>query len=108
MRWPETAIARRDDLLARTRRLTLLVAAGAGAASIGLAAVLGLSIPGKAATTTGTQAPTVPNPSTSPAPGQPGTRPGPGHRHLAPPRQPPSTPAAPTSTAPPATKSGGS
>jgi hypothetical protein len=114
MRWPETAIARRDDLLARTRRLTLLVAGSACAASIGLATVLGLSIPGKAATT-GTQAPTVPNPSNSPAPGHPGrhsqggrhgqhgTRSGHGHRRLAPPKQPPST-----STSPPATKSGGS
>jgi hypothetical protein len=112
MRWPETAIARRDDLLARTRRLTLLVAGAASAASIGLATVLGLSIPGKAATT-GTQAPTSQNPSSpaSPAPSQhstrhstgPGTRHGHRHRHLAPPAQPPSS-----SPAPPATSSGGS
>jgi len=104
MRWPETAIVRRDDLLARTRRLTLLVAGGASAASIGLATVLGLSIPGKAATT-GSQTPTTQNPSASPspAPGKHGTRHSHGHRHLAPPTQPPST-----SQAPPTTSSGGS
>ncbi len=115
MRWPETAIVRRDDLLARTRRLSLLVAGVASAASIGLATVLGLSIPGKAATTAGNQAPIVPNPTPTPATGQHGqsghngrhgqhaTRPRHGHRRLAPPTQPPST-----STAPPTTSSGGS
>ncbi len=106
MRWPETAIARRDDLLARTRRLTLLVAGAASAASIALATVLGLSIPGKAATT-GTRVPTTQNPSTSPSPGQHGTRHGSRHSHgrshLAPPAQPPSS-----SQAPPTTSSGGS
>lgn len=112
MRWPETAIVRRDDLLARTRRLTLLIAGAASAASIALATVLGLSIPGKAATT-GSRTPAVPNPTAAPAPGQHGTNPRtrPGNRHghshgrthLAPPTQPPSS-----SQAPPTTSSGGS
>jgi hypothetical protein len=125
MRWPpEPAIARRDDLLARTRRVSLFVAGGATAASIGLATVLGLSIPGKAATTTGTQAP-APTPNLAPAgshqgrAGHHGTsakhgtgtkhrtgakhRTGTKHAHLAPPTQPPSS-----SSAPPVTSSGGS
>ncbi|HET7012814.1 MAG TPA: hypothetical protein VFI65_02815 [Streptosporangiaceae bacterium] len=114
MRWPDTAIARRNDLLARTRRLTLLVVGAASAASIGLATVLGLSIPGKAATT-GAKAPSGPNPTASPAPGRHGTNPRTnpktthgtrhhhGRSHLAPPTQPPSS-----SQAPPTTSSGGS
>jgi hypothetical protein len=118
MRRPDTAIARRDDLLARTRRLTLLVAGGASAATIALATVLGLSIPGKAATT-GTRAPASPSskaPATPgrPATGRPGTNHGHGtrhstrHRHLARPTQAPSTPVPSKSKAPPTTSSGGS
>jgi uncharacterized protein involved in copper resistance len=121
MRWsPEPAIVRRDDLLARTRRVSLLVAGAATAASIGLATVLGLSIPGKAATTTGNQAP-APSPAPTPAgshhgrAGHHGTsakhgtgtkhgaKHGTKHAHLAPPTQPPSS-----SSAPPVTSSGGS
>jgi hypothetical protein len=111
MRWqPETAITRRDNLLARTRGLSLLIAGTATAASVGLATVLGLSIPGKAATTTSPQSPAGSHRAPAPgAPGQHHSRPGkhhsqPGrHRHLAPPAQPPSK-----STAPPVTSSGGS
>jgi hypothetical protein len=115
MRWPpQTAIVRRDTLLARTRWLSVLVAGAAGAASIVLATILGQSIPGRAATTTttGTQPPAGPSPARTPtrtptkAPtggqhGTTGTRHH--HHHLAPPTQPPST-----SSAPPVTKSGGS
>ena len=102
MRWPETAIARRDDLLARTRRLTLLVAGTASAASIGLATVLGLSIPGKAATTTGTQAPTVPTRAPRPRPASPGSTAGPASTVPARPRPrpPPPGPADPGSVDP--------
>jgi hypothetical protein len=116
MRRPDTAIARRDDLLARTRRLTLLVAGGASAATIALATVLGLSIPGQAATA-GTRAPASPSSSApgKPAtgrPGRPGTNHGHGtrhgHRHLTPPTQAPSTPVPSKSTAPPTTSSGAS
>lgn len=50
MRRPlETAVLRRDNQLDRTRRLSALIAGGATAASIGLAAVLGAAIPGRAA-----------------------------------------------------------
>lgn len=116
---PRTAITRRDDLLTRTKGLSLLVAGAAGAVSVGLAAVLGLSIPGKAATTKA-QTPTgqgQPGQGQGQRQGQPpagshrsgqagkhskhGTR----HRHLAPPAQPPSKP---KSQAPPVTSSGAS
>jgi hypothetical protein len=115
---PELAVARRDDLLARTRRVSVLVAGAATAGSIGLATVLGLSIPGKAATT-GTPAPPSPGPSQGTAPAaqhgtgthtRPGTRTASGphanhgkHANLAPPPQSPSS-----SSAPPVTSSGGS
>jgi len=115
MRWSqEPAIARRDDLLVRTRSVSLLIAGGATAATIALATILGLSIPGKAATTTGTRAPSPAGAGQHPAPapaGKHGTsagaRHGAKHRtkhsHLAPPTQPPSS-----SSAPPVTSSGGS
>jgi len=44
MRWPhESAIARRDEYLATTRRLSIWIAAGAAAASLGLAGALGFA-----------------------------------------------------------------
>jgi hypothetical protein len=122
---PQRTIARRNDLLARTRSVSLVVAGGATAASIGLATILGLSIPGKAATAgTKAQTPTGSHQGTASS-GQQGTRTkhgtgtrtkhgtrskhgtgtrhGAKHSHLAPPTQPPSS-----SSAPPTTSSGGS
>ncbi len=50
MHWHgESNVARRDDRLGRVRRLTYLIAGGATAASVGLATVLGVVIPGRAA-----------------------------------------------------------
>jgi hypothetical protein len=100
MRWPqESAIARRDGHLARTRRLSLWIAAGAAAASVGLATAFGFALPGHAVT--------------SPAQGHGGHASqgraggGSGHaghrRRLAPPQQPPAG-----SVAPPVVSSGGS
>jgi len=54
MRWPqESAIIRRDDQLARTRRLSIWIAGGAAAASVGLAAALGSALPGHSVTSAG-------------------------------------------------------
>ena len=99
MRRPhETAITRRDEHLARTRRLSLWIAGGAMAASLGLATGFGYALPGHSVAAAGTQAPA----------GQ-GSGQGSGHpRHhrsgqLSPPQQPPSQP-----TAPPVVSSGGS
>jgi hypothetical protein len=50
MRWPQdSAITRRDEQLARTRRLTTWIASGATITSFGLAAALGFALPGHAA-----------------------------------------------------------
>jgi hypothetical protein len=50
MRWPhDSAITRRDEQLARTRRLTAWIASGATITSFGLAAALGFALPGHAA-----------------------------------------------------------
>ena len=47
MRWPqESAIARRDDHLARTRRLSLWIVGAATAASFALATAFGFALPG--------------------------------------------------------------
>ncbi len=46
MRWPHDAFTRRDELLIRTRRLTLWIAGCATTASIGLTAALGFALPG--------------------------------------------------------------
>lgn len=50
MRWPHdpihSAVTRRDDNLARTRRLSAWIVGGATAASFGLATVLGFALPG--------------------------------------------------------------
>src|SRR5450432_1173693 len=57
MRRPlESAITRRDDHLARTRRLSLWIAGGAAAASVSLATAFGFALPGHAVTSGG-QAP---------------------------------------------------
>ena len=58
MRWPhESAIARRDAHLARTRRLSAWIGGGAAAASVGLAAALGSALPGHTATAASRSAP---------------------------------------------------
>jgi hypothetical protein len=45
MRWPhESAITRRDEHLVRTRRMSVWIAGGATAASVGLAAALGFPL----------------------------------------------------------------
>ncbi|HEX9064621.1 MAG TPA: hypothetical protein VF843_05910 [Streptosporangiaceae bacterium] len=109
MRWPhDSAIVRRDEHLARTRRITGWVAGGATAASLGLAAALGFALPGHTSS-----ASAQPTGSTGQAAGAgqgTGTT-GSGsshrtrhhHRRLAPPSQPPAS-----TGAPPVVSSGGS
>lgn len=112
MRWPhESAITRRDEHLARTRRLSAWVAGGATAASFGLATALGFALPGHAVTS-GAQSGQASTGSGS-ASGQSGqsgasgsgqgTRAGHRHHRLAPPAQAPGN-----SGAPPVVSSGGS
>lgn len=97
MRRPRsTAALRRDDRLNRTRKLSAWIAGGATAASVGLAGLLGVAIPGHAVTTTKALRPS----------GQTGASRGDAHGHrqrLSPPSSPPSA-----STSPPAVSSGGS
>jgi hypothetical protein len=102
MRWPhESAITRRNDHLARTRRLSLWIAGCATAASLALATAFGYALPGHAVTNSGTQSPA------GQGSGQTGQGSGSSHHHgsgqLAPPQQPPAQPAAP-----PVVSSGGS
>jgi hypothetical protein len=103
MRWPhDSAIARRDEQLVRTRRLTVWIAGGATAASVVLAGALGFALPGHAASS-GSQAShgrTSGSGGTSGAGGSSSQR---QHRKLSPPRhRPRNTPA------PPVVSSGGS
>ncbi len=114
MRWPhQSAITRRDEHLARTRRLSTWIAGGATAASFGLAAALGFALPGHAVTA-GAKPAGQPgagsgqNSGSGHSAGQrtrPDRRPTPAHHHpsLAPPRQAPVS-----SSAPPVVSSGGS
>jgi len=106
MRWPhESAIARRDEYLATTRRLSIWIAGGAAAASLGLAGALGFALPGHTTTSTAQPASRSGTGSGRSTAGQPTgqrTRPGSAHR-LAPPKQAPVS-----SSAPPAVSSGGS
>ena len=114
MRWShDSAIARRDEHLARTRRLTWWVAGGATAASFCLATALGFALPGhtsnvspRPAGQTGSQRGQAAG--SGPDGGQ-GAHSGAGHpaaphRRLSPPRQPPAS----GGGAPPVTSSGGS
>lgn len=103
MRWPqESAITRRDDHLARTRKLSVWIAGGATAASVGLAAALGYALPGHAVTS-GHQPPAgQTSTGTGSGSGQ-GSGSGNGGGNLAPPQQAPAAPAAP-----PVVSSGGS
>jgi hypothetical protein len=108
MRWPhESAITRRDEHLARTRRLSIWIAGGASAASFGLAAALGFALPGHSVSSgTTTHASTGAGRSSAQGTGTgSGQRSGSArhHRRLAPPTQAPGN-----TGAPPAVSSGGS
>ncbi|HEX9519435.1 MAG TPA: hypothetical protein VF940_25060 [Streptosporangiaceae bacterium] len=106
MRWPhENAITRRDEHLARTRRLSIWIAGGATAASVGLAAALGFALPGHAASSGATRSSGGGSGQNSGrATGSGGSSGSAGqHRKLAPPRQAPGN-----SAAPPVVSSGGS
>ena len=96
MRWPhESAITRRDEHLARTRKLSVWIAGGATAASFGLAAALGFALPGHTATTSTAQSA---GRSTTGSTNGTGTNTGTGKRHqhrLAPPQQAPAPAPAP-------------
>ncbi len=104
------AARRRDDRLARARRLTLWVAGGAAAASLGLGTAFAQASPGHRAAAAGTQpggtrpANTQP-PRTQPTTGQPATS-QPTSAPASPLQQPAQPPA--TTPAPPQTTSGGS
>ena len=103
MRWQDSAITRRDEQLARTRRLTTWIAGGATAASFGLAGALGFALPGHTATsgtgrrshagrTAGRGGSQGSGSASRPGTGSHGHA-GPAHRHhqLAPPRKPPAS-----------------
>jgi hypothetical protein len=105
MRWPhDSAIARRNDQLARTRRLTAWIAGGATAASLVLAGALGFALPGHAASS-GSQAGPAGGQTSGPSGGGSSQRhqPTSQHRRLHPPRHHPRS-----SAAPPVVSSGGS
>jgi hypothetical protein len=111
MRWPhQSAITRRDEHLARTRRLSIWIAGGASAASFGLAAALGFALPGHSVSSgTTTHASTGSGHSAAQGTGQGAgsgqhsRSAGHHHRRLAPPAQAPGN-----SGAPPVVSSGGS
>ena len=106
MRWPhQSAITRRDEHLARTRRLSIWIAGGASAASFGLAGALGFALPGHSVSSG-----TTPHARTGHSAAQrtgTGQRSGAArhhhHRRLAPPAQQPGN-----TGAPPVVSSGGS
>jgi hypothetical protein len=91
MRWPEdSAITRRDEQLARTRRLTTWIASGAAISSLGLAAALGFALPGHAANASaGTSSHTGSGRSGTAGSGSQGQGSAHRHRRLAPPHQAP-------------------
>ena len=108
MRWPhESAITRRDEHLARTRRLSIWIAGGASAASFGLAGALAFALPGHSVSSGSTTHASTGSGQSAPQ----GTGSGQGsgsarhhhHRRLAPPAQAPGN-----SGAPPVVSSGGS
>jgi hypothetical protein len=104
MRWPqESAITRRNEHLAVTRRISIRVAGGATAASLGLAVALGSALPGHTATSTAPAA--RQSGSGSRQAGGPNAGSGSAHhrRGLTPPRQAPAN-----AGAPPVVSSGGS
>ena len=111
MRRPlSSAVIRRDHRLSRTRKLSAWIAGGATAASVGLASLLGASIPGHAAATGKTAAGA--GASGHQGSGQPASSHGRAHAHrnrLSAPSSPPSSaPSSPPTTPPPVVSSGGS
>jgi hypothetical protein len=106
VRWPqENASTRRDEHLARTRRLSVWIAGGATAASVALAGALGFALPGHAANS-GARASSGAGSGqgSGHAAGSGGSSGSAGqHRKLAPPQQPPAN-----TGAPPVVSSGGS
>jgi hypothetical protein len=111
----DLAARRRDDRLARARRLTLWVAGGAAAASLGLGTAFAQALPGHRAAAAGAQpggtrpAATQP-PRTQPTTGQPATSQPATSQPTSAPASPLQQPAQPPATtpAPPQTTSGGS
>jgi hypothetical protein len=106
MRRPlNSAVIRRDSRLDRTRKLSAWIAGGATAASVGLAGLLGVAIPGHAATAAHQRQSGQTRASGHQRASQPGGRAKPrAHRHsLSAPSSPPSA-----TTAPPVVSSGGS
>jgi len=104
------AVRRRDERLSRTRRVSLWVAGGAAAASLGLGTAFAHALPGHRTTAAGARssgAGQVQSGTGQAAPGSPAAPAGHhGHGHkqnLSPPQQPPAT-----TQAPPQTTSGGS
>ena len=103
------AVRRRDERLSRTRKMSLWVAGGAAAASLGLGTAFAHALPGHGAAASGAQ-PAGPGSGQQNGTGQPAASPSAGparqharHHNLAPPQQPPAT-----TQAPPQTTSGGS
>jgi hypothetical protein len=117
MPWPaDHSARRRDQALARTRRLSLWVAGGAATASMGLGTAFAHALPGHGAPAVSaqpgrTQPPAIPSQITPPASGAPpspagqqpasGTSaaPSPAATHLAQPSQAPAATPAPAQTA---------
>lgn len=100
MRWPQdSAVMRRDDHLARTRRITAWIIGAAAVASLALATAFGFALPGHALTV-----PSLPgtgqNGGTSGGGSGSG---GSGGGSVSPPQQPPAG-----TVAPPVVSSGGS
>ena len=106
----DQAARRRDQRLAQARRLTLCVAGGAAAASLGLGTAFAHALPGHRASTTAAQPAGAPPQGTQPTGTQP-TSPAPTTSQptgapASPLQQPPQPPA--TTAAPPQATSGGS
>jgi hypothetical protein len=107
MRWPhDSAVTRRNEQLARTRRLTAWIAGGATTASFALAAALGIALPGHTSSSgahsagqAGTNPGSARGSGTSTATGHHRGR----HHRLSRPQQAPSR-----TSAPPVVSSGGS
>jgi hypothetical protein len=103
------AVRRRDERLSRTRRVSLWVAGGAAAASLGLGAAFAHALPGHRTAAAGARPAGASHAQsaggqTAPSSGAADARHHHGHHHsLAPPQQPPAT-----TQAPPQTISGGS
>ena len=104
------AARRRDDRLARARRLTLWVAGGAAAASLGLGTAFAQALPGHRAAAAGAQPGGTRPATTQPPRTQPTTSPPATSQPTSAPASPLQQPAQPPATtpAPPQTTSGGS